>query len=437
MSPALPRKKLLFISPVMPAEEGNGLAMRVGFFLEAYSRHFDIDLVVVPVAGQAAEVTSFVTARCVRHVIIAPRAGSHFGLVARLRDPQARLDAFRHYGQPSLAAGITEPILEELRSWIGAARYAVVHLSRLYLAALSRAVGSRSDGTRLILDCDENDIATQQSIGLMHRRRGSVLQAEWASCEADAFRTLARQSLAQFDVLFAASRGDCASLACEAGHERVLVVPNVVTAQARRRAVAVRQRARTVLFVGTLGYEPNADAVEWFVSRVWPGLVRGLPDGLRLVIAGGGASARLGRLSTRRGILVTGPVPEIAPLYAGAALAIAPLRAGGGTRIKLLEAAAHGVPSVSTRLGAAGLRFRNGRDILLADGAEQFGAACHAILTEGALARRIADNARNRVRSDYDRARWAGVVGNFAIQMAAGSLAPAASNLRFEELMNG
>ncbi|WP_163571314.1 glycosyltransferase family protein, partial [Klebsiella pneumoniae] len=74
--------------------------------------------------------------------------------------------------------------------------------------------------------------------------------------------------------------------------------------------------------------------------------------------------------------------------------------AGGGTRIKLLEAAAHGVPSVSTRLGAAGLRFRNGRDILLADGAEQFGAACHAILTEGALARRIADNARNRVRSD-------------------------------------
>jgi glycosyltransferase involved in cell wall biosynthesis len=351
-------------------------------------------------------------------------------------DPQARLDAFRLYGQPSLAAGITEPVLDELRSWIGATRYHIVHLSRVYMAALARAVASRDDGPRFVLDCDENDIATQKSIGSMHRRKGSILQAEWASAEADAFRKIVRQSLAGFDVLFAASRSDCASLAREAGHERVLIVPNVVKMPPHRAATA-RQRSRTVLFVGTLGYEPNADAVEWFVSRIWPGLAKSAPEGLRLVIAGRSPSARIGRLAGQPGIVVTGSVPDIAPLYARADLAVAPLRAGGGTRIKLLEAVAHGVPSVATRLGAEGLLFRTGRDILLADGAEQFAAACNAILTDRALAGRIAVNARNRVRSDYDRARWATVVGNFAVQMAAGAFVPATSNLRFEELMNG
>ncbi|MGE6132341.1 glycosyltransferase family 4 protein, partial [Klebsiella pneumoniae] len=68
-----------------------------------------------------------------------------------------------------------------------------------------------------------------------------------------------------------------------------------------------------MLFVGTLGYEPNADAIEWFVSRVWPGLVKRLPGGVRLVIAGAGSSARIARLAARQGIEVRGAVPDIAP----------------------------------------------------------------------------------------------------------------------------
>ncbi|MBC7052047.1 glycosyltransferase family 4 protein, partial [Salmonella enterica subsp. enterica serovar Enteritidis] len=87
--------------------------------------------------------------------------------------------------------------------------------------------------------------------------------------------------------------------------------------------------------------------------------------------------------------------PDMAPLYARADLAIAPLRAGGGSRIKLIEAAAHGVPAVATRVGAEGLRFASGRDILLADAADTFIAACRTMLTDEPLARRIAVNARN------------------------------------------
>jgi polysaccharide biosynthesis protein PslH len=433
MSALHSRKRLLFIAPVMPAAQGNGLAMRVGVFLDAYSRHFDIDLVIIPVAGQAAATTPFALRRCVRHVVIAPRSDSHFDLVSRLRDPVARLEAFRRYGQPSLAAGITDAVVEELRTWIGHTRYAVVHLSRLYLSALARAAGSHGGETRFILDCDENDIATQQSIGAMLRRRGELWQSDWRHCEAEAFARLARQSLARFDVVFASSRKDCASLTRQTGHDRVLLVPNVVAIPPRRLPDLRRPRARTVLFVGTLAYDPNADAVEWFVARVWPGLVRRHPGSLRLVIAGAGSSPRIARLAGRQGIAVAANVPDMAPLYARADLAIAPLRAGGGSRIKLIEAAAHGVPAVATRVGAEGLRFASGRDILLADAADTFIAACRTMLTDEPLARRIAVNARNRVLTDHDRARWTVAIGDFAARLGL-SRGPSPSDLLSAEL---
>lgn len=67
---------------------------------------------------------------------------------------------------------------------------------------------------------------------------------------------------------------------------------------------------------------------------------------------------------------------DLAPYYARAACAVAPIRAGGGTRIKILEAVALGVPVVSTSLGAEGLEFRPGEHLLLADAPAAFAAAC-------------------------------------------------------------
>lgn len=418
------RKRLLFVSPVVPGEEGNGLAMRAGVFLDAYARHFDVDLAIIPVAAGNVAISAFVARRCASVIVIQPRTGSHFRLLSGLHDPRARCDAFRQFGHPSLTAGIAEPVVAELTSWIGAAGYAIVHVSRLYLAGLAGALRQHAAAARFVLDCDENDVTTQQSIARMHRRNGAADRAEWALAEADAFAALARRSLGEFDVAFVAARSDALSLARQTGFGRFVVVPNVVSTTAQRPARIEGSSIRTVLFVGTLGYEPNADAVGWFASRIWPRLSATMPGRLRLVVAGSGAPARIRRLSGQRGIAVTGFVRDLASLYRSADLAIAPLRAGGGTRIKLLEAAGHGVPSVATWLGAEGLDLHPGRDILLADGAERFAGACAMLLTDAALARRMAGNARRRVRSGYDRSRWAARVGDFALQLTAESYIP-------------
>ena len=96
--------RLLFISPVMPAETGNGLAMRAGLFLEALAADHEVSLLVVPVAGPAdpVAVPDFV-ARCAARVVVLPIAGrvdTLYGLIARVKDPTERTKALLGYPRP-------------------------------------------------------------------------------------------------------------------------------------------------------------------------------------------------------------------------------------------------------------------------------------------------------------------------------------------------
>jgi glycosyltransferase involved in cell wall biosynthesis len=396
------RDRLLMLAPTMPSDRGHGLAMRAGFFLDAYSRCYDVDLVVAPVAG-SKEPSQFVQSRVHRlEVLDADRPDTHFAMVTSVRDPLARLDAFRRYGRPSLGA-FTGPACRLVKTLAGNTRYHVVHVLRLYLAELAAPWMAEShDRARIVLDCDENDASAYHRIAAMYRMQQNAAAADWAEAEAVAFAGLAAAWLPKFDVVFAASRTDAKSLSAFA--TGMHVIPNVVPppASARRQ----RRRLRTVLFVGNLGYAPNADAVTWFVARVWRRLARAMHFRVRLMIVGANPSARVVRLGRQRAIEVTGSVADVDRYYRDADLAIVPLRAGGGTRIKLIEAANHGVPIVTTALGAEGTTFQHDVDVLVANHSENVLRACLLLLRNGSLSRRLAANARMKANRDYSAAHW-------------------------------
>jgi polysaccharide biosynthesis protein PslH len=109
-------------------------------------------------------------------------------------------------------------------------------------------------------------------------------------------------------------------------------------------------------------------------------------------------------LRQEAGVDVTGTVPDVRPYYRDALASIVPLRTGGGTRLKILEAMAAGVPVVSSPLGAEGLMVEHGANILLAD-PDDAGAWIQALtLLAGDSARReqLAGAARALVREHYD-----------------------------------
>ena len=404
------RQAALFVAPIMPSDRGNGLAMRAGFLLDSYARRFAVDLAVAPVAGGPGEFTPFVQARVRRAIVLSVATpDTHFTLVGRVADPKARLAAFRQYGRPSITAPISLDLERELHEFTDDVSYAVVHVSRLYLAGLAAPwIHRRRVRPYLVLDCDEDDATAYRRFARLHRMWGRSQLADWAEVEAEAFEALAGRSLAQFDLLLAASAGEARALRVRADDADVMSIPNVPPASGPGSArPPARQGRRDILFVGNMGYLPNVDAVTWFVRRVWPRLRSVVPFPLRFVIAGHGAPREVRELARTPGIVLAGGFDDAAALYRRAALAVVPIRAGGGTRIKLLEGAKYGVPVVATRFGAEGSGFRSGQELLLADNERDFAAACARLLTDFTLASRLAAKARCKLRRDYDAKRLA------------------------------
>jgi sugar transferase (PEP-CTERM/EpsH1 system associated) len=165
-----------------------------------------------------------------------------------------------------------------------------------------------------------------------------------------------------------------------------------------------RPRER-ILFVGAMDYHPNIDAMLWFTERIWPALRGSFPD-WRLTIVGSRPGPSIQSLNRLPGVEVTGTVPDVRPYYREAFAAIVPLRTGMGTRLKILEAMAAGVPVVSTALGAEGLAVTPGADLLLADREDDWCSALQS-LTAGPFRDSVVRAGLALTRSRYD---W-GVLG--------------------------
>jgi glycosyltransferase involved in cell wall biosynthesis len=401
------------IAPAMPADGGNGLAMRLGMFLEALATAGDVALLVIPVAGQA-DAPPRLPARLgvtVTVIDLAGRADTHFALLSRLADPAARLAAFRAFGRPSLAAALSRPVLAEAGAFLAAGGFDLVHVGRLYCAEAALAHG----GTRTI-DLDDDDASAFRTRAAVLRMRGEDTAADWALAEADAFAALRVSLLPRFDATFSAGVLDD-----PAGTE---TIPNAVVLPGES---STGGDGRTIVFVGALGYDVNVDGILWFAREIWPSVRAASAKPPRLLIVGRDPPPAIRALDSRDGMAVLAEVDDLAALYRSATLAVAPLRSGGGTRIKLIEAAAWRVPFVATAIAASGLAIGNEGCGFIADDAAAFTAAILAALGDPGERGKRAARAAEIVRRDHDRAA---VVASLAARfrgLAASAMVPPAT----------
>ncbi|HEY7390251.1 MAG TPA: glycosyltransferase family 4 protein, partial [Bryobacteraceae bacterium] len=181
-----------------------------------------------------------------------------------------------------------------------------------------------------------------------------------------------------------------------AGKARLTVYPNAIPLA----AVPEVERQHAIVFSGNLEYHPNVSAVRFFRQSVWPLLRERWPDLVwRLVGRNPCAVARWTGGDSR--IEVTGPAEDSIAELARAEVAIVPLLAGSGTRLKILEAWAAGLPVVSTTLGAEGLPVSDGRHLLIADSVDNFGGAVSRLLESSALQRELAQAGRGLLESNF------------------------------------
>lgn len=205
----------------------------------------------------------------------------------------------------------------------------------------------------------------------------------------------ARRWLARCDALVCVSDADAALLAHGLGPRapRVDVVANGVDLGAFPSAGAEPDGPPSLLFTGTMNYAPNVEGIRWFADAVWPRVRERLPAA-RLVVVGRDPSEAVRRLGELPGVTVTGGVPDVAPYFAAAHVVVVPLLSGGGTRLKIVEAAASERAIVSTSRGAEGLAVRDGHELVLADDAERFAQETVALLGDADRRARLATAAR-------------------------------------------
>ncbi|MSP11797.1 MAG: glycosyltransferase [Chloroflexi bacterium] len=156
--------------------------------------------------------------------------------------------------------------------------------------------------------------------------------------------------------------------------------------------------ARSLLFIGGMHWPPNAAGVRWFGQHVWP-LVASQNSGVTWQVIGRNPPAELHHLPR---ITAPGYMADISQPWRESAIFIVPLHAGGGMRVKILEAWARGLPIVSTTIGAEGLEYRSGENILLADTPADFAAAVARLLSDQSLAASLSQAGRRTVEEHYD-----------------------------------
>jgi glycosyltransferase involved in cell wall biosynthesis len=237
--------------------------------------------------------------------------------------------------------------------------------------------------------------------GRMARYRMRLDSRKWTLYE--------RWLLPRAALVVAVSEEDALALRPLSGTTRVAVHPNGVDVASYRFRDHSTAAGGGLLMTGHFGYAPNIDATRWLSKEIMP-MLRQVKAGLRLTLAG----RNLARDGWPEFISAAPNVPDIRPYFDAADALIVPLRAGGGTRLKLLEAFAKGLPAVTTTIGCEGLPVEDGVHALIADSTDQIVTATIRLLDDVPLRARLAANARRLVEQQFD---WREISARYAADL--------------------
>ena len=217
-----------------------------------------------------------------------------------------------------------------------------------------------------------------------------------------------RAALRRFPRIIAVSEYDRQQMLAMDSAADITVVPTGVDTEKYTVAPPSKANPPKIVFLGSMDWEPNIDAVSYFCRDIFPKIRAQFPSAI-FQIVGRNPHASVKQLASES-VEVTGTVPSVAEYLREATLVIVPLRAGGGTRLKIFEAMATGKAVISTTIGAEGLAVESGRDLILADDANSFADAVILLLSDAGLRRRY-EEAAAKLAAQYD---WSKIAQHFA-----------------------
>ena len=156
----------------------------------------------------------------------------------------------------------------------------------------------------------------------------------------------------------------------------------------------------TLYHLGSMDWIPNQEGVQWFLDKVWPKVHQMLPQ-LTLYLAGRKMPEEMMNLHVER-VRVVGEVPDAMAFMASKQINVVPLLSGSGIRVKIIEALSAGKVVVTTSIGAEGINYTDGKDLLIADTPDQFVEQLQRCVENAEFCNEVSRNAINLVLHEYD-----------------------------------
>ena len=178
------------------------------------------------------------------------------------------------------------------------------------------------------------------------------------------------------------------------------VVPNIHDAKETHADFA---ETRDLLFVGNFNHTPNCDALEWFCEEIFPRVKLKMPE-IKLQVVGNRADIAAGHFASAD-IDVKGYVPSLEEYLKGSRISVNPLRFGAGMKGKIGQALAHGLPVVTTSIGAEGMSLQHEQHAMIANDSEQFAAAILSLYADQDLWEKLARNGQAHVKANWSSER--------------------------------
>lgn len=384
---------ILFLTQLLPYPLDAGPKTRAYYTLKHLTRTHKVTLLSFSRPNDPQEAVDHLRGMC-GEVITVPM------LRSRIRDIFAMVRSLLTNQPFVITRDIVPGMMRAIERIVRANRFDYVHADQLWMAQYAlharRLAGSENKNLSVVLD-------QHNAVYLIPKR----MMANATNPVMKQFLGRESRLLAKFEisvcrkcdhVVWVTTEDlNAIKLVGNGGLENSTIIPICVDPSTVWLPAELSAQPR-IIFLGGMHWPPNAEGVKWFVREVMPIVHRQLPEAQVAVV--GKSPPR--EIIEAENVHAAGFVDDVSAYWKESRVFIVPIHAAGGMRVKILDAWAHGLPVVSTSIGAEGIAYQNGRDILIADDAVEFASCIVQLINDDRLADCLSHAGRETLEENYD-----------------------------------
>lgn len=375
------RKRLLFITPVVPSTKGRGRNHRAFQWVNYLSQTYDVTVFCTSVYGefQFADEEHLHLLDCT----ILEWCHKH-SLAKRFKN----MFLFR----PSIWNEKGESVRDELDR-LQIPKPDIILAFRIQNAPVALKARNYWNVEELWLDIDELDSQTKLSIARLKVTAGYYREAAKSWLDSFLFSLGESKTINRFDKIITSTRNEKERIEQIYRLKTVEVFENMLPARYTKLAGLLQETPFRFLFVGDSKYFPNLDAIDRILFEIIPELRKITDKPFLLEIVGGKAAKKQSReIEKNEYVNYYEDVEDLTSVYRRTNAVIIPLRAGGGSSLKFLEAMLNYKPVISTPIGARGFNVTNGEHVLIGTDIQEIATHCKSLIETPELARKLSEN---------------------------------------------